>query len=99
MAEQRQRNGRLEWLMRRRGITQEKLAAMILSSRAHVSEVLANKPRHGRLTRPKLAGLREIDSGAWTLTDEMLQELGWDRAGRLLAAGSTENVPVVGGVA
>ena len=61
-------------LLRARGVTHEKLARAVASSRAHVCLVLANKPGRGGHTRKKLARL---------LTLGELDALGWDTHGNL----------------
>lgn len=54
--------------------TTTSMARAIGSGRAHVSEVLANRPGHGHRTRPRLAAL---------LTEQERELLGWDASGRV----------------
>jgi len=56
-----------------RGLNQERLAALIGSSRSHVCQVLLKKPGRGGKTRKKLAA--HLNSYELTL-------LGWDEKGR-----------------
>lgn len=59
-------------------MTVEKLAAQCLTGRAHTTQVLANKPGRGHLTRKRLA--------PW-LTCIELALLGWGADGRLMSCG------------
>ncbi len=97
MSLQKERNGKLEWLLRERGISQEKLARAICSSRPHVCQVMANRPGRGGQTRRKLCALKLddvpgvaiIDGLSFTeapaLSDRILSELGWNRSGEIVA--------------
>ncbi len=60
-------------LLHERGMTVEKLAAAILSGRAHVTQVMANKPGRGGQTRRKLNPL---------LTTAERELLGWENSTR-----------------
>jgi hypothetical protein len=68
------KNARFYALLHGRGLTVAGLAAQIHSSRAHVTEVLNNKPGRGGYTRAKLAPL---------LTPAERDTLGWDECGKL----------------
>lgn len=70
-------------LLHDRGETVETLARKARSGRAHVTQVLANKPGRGHHTRRRLAEF---------LTAEELALVGWSLAGVPLRA-STWNVP------
>lgn len=66
-------------------LTTAMLAALADTGRAHLTQVLNNKPGRGKETRVKLAGLcwtvPHPQAGHYILTDEMLKELGWNRDG------------------
>lgn len=80
-----------------RGLNQEKLAALAQTGRAHLCEVLNNKPQHGHRTRQRLFP---------HLTSEEVRLLGWttefnrwrkvqSEKNALLVASSTRNfVPI-----
>jgi hypothetical protein len=70
-------------LLHERGLTVEQLAAQAQSGRCHVTQVLANKPGRGFLTRKRLAPL---------LTERERALLGWSAVGDL-AKSATGNVP------
>lgn len=61
--------------LRERGMTLTQLAEQARVNRAHLSEVIANRPGRGAQVRRKVAPL---------LTKRELQLLGWDNEGRLL---------------
>ena len=61
-------SGNLLELLKERGLTVTRLARLAGTGRAHCSEVLANKPGHGHLTRRRLFP---------HLTEEEVRTLGW----------------------
>lgn len=67
------KNALLSASLRERGLSQEKLAVTIGSSRAHVCQVLNNVAGRGYRTRKKLAAL---------LTARELAAVGWDMYGQ-----------------
>lgn len=62
------KNYPLHQSLKARGLNTEKLARLIGTGRAHLTDVLNNMPGHGHFTRPKLFP---------HLTDEEIQLLGW----------------------
>jgi transcriptional regulator with XRE-family HTH domain len=85
-------NRRLHWLLNQNGLNPTKLADKIMSSRAHVTEVLNNKKGRGTHTRKRLAAvLKDYKNGP-----EILKELGWDERGKIVPRGelqATSSVP------
>ncbi len=80
---------KFNWLLREKAeLTQEMLAILAGTSRAHLNQVLNNMPGRGHQTRKKLVRLvwteGHANAGERILTDEMLNELGWDENGKLL---------------
>lgn len=75
--------------------TSERLAREIYSNRAHVTEVLNNKPKRGHVTRWKLAQCLKKHFARW---EEMLSALGWaEQIGRIkeeMTPPEDSNVPV-----
>lgn len=70
----RSRNHALLHSLHERGLSAEKIAAAIFSSRAHVCLVLRNTPGRGHQTRRKIAPL---------LTERERALLGWTAQGAL----------------
>lgn len=68
-------NAKFLSLLHERGLTVERLAEFAKSGRAHVTQVLANVPGRGNLTRPKLVP---------HLTADELALLGWNARGEVL---------------
>ena len=78
-------NERFHWLLQeprdargRRLRTVEKVADAIFSGRAHVCQVLSNKPGRGHVTRRKLVTFFKANFANWR---EVLDALGWDEDG------------------
>ncbi len=86
------RNGRFHYLLEQpkdsageRLWTVEKVAEAIYSSRAHVTEVLNNKPGRGGKTRLKLVRFFKQNFTFWR---DMLAALGWDEDGGIVPQGT-----------
>ena len=76
---------RVRLSFRQRGMTLQKLAALIgLKKHNHVSEVLNNQPKHGHHTRPKLFP---------HLTPEEIRLLGWQTEYDAWRCSTQNNVP------
>lgn len=74
LEQERDGRGRRLW-------TVERLAQAICSNRAHVNQVLNNKPGRGHQTRRKLVGVLKSNFESWR---EMLAALGWTESGELV---------------
>lgn len=79
---------RFYWLLQEQELNTTMLAALAETGRAHLNQVLNNKPGRGHTTRRKLAQLTwtfpHPNAGTYVLTEEMLGELGWDRSGKIM---------------
>jgi len=78
------KNHALVQKLRQRGLSIGKLANLAGVTCAQASLTLNNTAGIGYRTRPKLAAL---------MTEEELALVGWDKAGKQLAAASTEGAP------
>ena len=75
------KNTKFYWLLherkapdRRPQWTVTRLAGAIGANRAHVNDVLNNKPGHGCRTRPKLVALFRLEFPNW---EQVLKSLDW----------------------
>lgn len=88
------KNPRLYYLLKQIGLTPEKIAAdpRVMSSRAHVTECLLNKPGRGKNTRKRIALLIAPEHLKLCLNpvelarrEEIMAILGWDKDGNLIS--------------
>lgn len=87
------KNARFHWLLEqardergKRLWTIERISKAIYCGRAHVNEVLNNKPHRGAQTRPKLIAFFKQHFSNWT---EILESLGWREDGCLIPHGTS----------
>lgn len=73
--------------------TIEKIAAEIYVNRSHLTDVLNNKPGHGAQTRPKLIKFFKAKFRKQRRWQEILEALGWDENGCLMATSPRPSAP------
>jgi hypothetical protein len=92
------KNAKFNWLLKERRDargkrlwTIAKVADAIYTNRAHVTDVLNNKPQHGAQTRPKLVKFFKKEfPDTWP---QIIDALGWTDTGNLLADCCTSDIP------
>lgn len=67
--------------------TLEKIAEAIYVNRAHLTDVINNKPNHGAQTRPKLVRFFKANFQQWKA---ILSALEWDEEGNIVPRGTSD---------